>query len=431
MTSVSRLAAVAELPSLQPVQLGWLASAVFVVSTGYGALMPLLPAWLSELTPGATEAEIARHVGFLSGMYAGGVLVGAPLWGVMSDRAGRGRILVFGLVGYVASLLLLLVPTLSSLWGMYVLRGATGFFVAAVVPVVAALVAEHTPRQQRARRFAWLSAMSLLGFLFGPGMGVVADGIGALLISGVVSPSLSARFVIVLSAVLGATMMAGLTVTLPTTQPANAAAQISPGASTEGRHLALWWLNGVVMLVLAGFELGILLQGQQHPGVSSREIGLMFAECSLVMLGVNALLFFTNMLERVQSRWLIGVGLLLAMAGLLVLARHRLDIWMYVGISLTAAGTGLVLPVIAYLGASVSRQMLSVTMGGLAAAASFGQTLGSSAGGWIFGAFARDSFAWLALPLAVMLVLLLMCPRWLSAVYASPTIHPALPEPRD
>ncbi len=431
MTSVSRLAAVAELPSLQPVQLGWLASAVFVVSTGYGALMPLLPAWLSELTPGATEAEIARHVGFLSGMYAGGVLVGAPLWGVMSDRAGRGRILVFGLVGYVASLLLLLVPTLSSLWGMYVLRGATGFFVAAVVPVVAALVAEHTPRQQRARRFAWLSAMSLLGFLFGPGMGVVADGIGALLISGVVSPSLSARFVIVLSAVLGATMMAGLTVTLPTTQPANAAAQISPGASTEGRHLALWWLNGVVMLVLAGFELGILLQGQQHPGVSSREIGLMFAECSLVMLGVNALLFFTNMLERVQSRWLIGVGLLLAMAGLLVLARHRLDIWMYVGISLTAAGTGLVLPVIAYLGASVSRQMLSVTMGGLAAAASFGQTLGSSAGGWIFGAFARDSFAWLALPLAVMLVLLLMCPRWLSVVYVSPTIHPALPEPHD
>jgi predicted MFS family arabinose efflux permease len=431
MTSVSRLAAVAELPSLQPVQLGWLASAVFVVSTGYGALMPLLPAWLSELTPGATEAEIARHVGFLSGMYAGGVLVGAPLWGVMSDRAGRGRILVFGLVGYVASLLLLLVPTLSSLWGMYVLRGATGFFVAAVVPVVAALVAEHTPRQQRARRFAWLSAMSLLGFLFGPGMGVVADGIGALLISGVVSPSLSARFVIVLSAVLGATMMAGLTVTLPTTQPANAAAQISPGASTEGRHLALWWLNGVVMLVLAGFELGILLQGQQHPGVSSREIGLMFAECSLVMLGINALLFFTNMLERVQSRWLIGVGLLLAMAGLLVLARHRLDIWMYVGISLTAAGTGLVLPVIAYLGASVSRQMLSVTMGGLAAAASFGQTLGSSAGGWIFGAFARDSFAWLALPLAVMLVLLLMCPRWLSVVYVSPTIHPALPEPHD
>lgn len=431
MTSVSRLAAVAELPSLQPVQLGWLASAVFVVSAGYGALMPLLPAWLSELTPGATEAEIARHVGFLSGMYAGGVLVGAPLWGVMSDRAGRGRILVFGLVGYVASLLLLLVPTLSSLWGMYVLRGATGFFVAAVVPVVAALVAEHTPRQQRARRFAWLSAMSLLGFLFGPGMGVVADGIGALLISGVVFPSLSARFVIVLSAVLGATMMAGLTVTLPTTQPANAAAQISPAASTEGRHLALWWLNGVVMLVLAGFELGILLQGQQHPGVSSREIGLMFAECSLVMLGVNALLFFTNMLERVQSRWLIGVGLLLAMAGLLVLARHRLDIWMYVGISLTAAGTGLVLPVIAYLGASVSRQMLSVTMGGLAAAASFGQTLGSSAGGWIFGAFARDSFAWLALPLAVMLVLLLMCPRWWSATYALPSIHPALPEPHD
>jgi hypothetical protein len=52
------------------------------------------------------------------------------------------------------------------------------------------------------------------------------------------------------------------------------------------------------MFVLAGFELGIVLQGQRHPDLSSREVSLMFAECSLVMLGVNAVLFFTGLLER-------------------------------------------------------------------------------------------------------------------------------------
>ena len=34
---------------LGPWQLAWLAAAVFVVSAGYGALMPLLPAWLTPL----------------------------------------------------------------------------------------------------------------------------------------------------------------------------------------------------------------------------------------------------------------------------------------------------------------------------------------------------------------------------------------------
>ena len=60
--------------ALRPAQLAWLAAAVFVVSAGYGALMPLLPGWLGPMMPGAGGSEIARHVGFLSGVYAAGVL---------------------------------------------------------------------------------------------------------------------------------------------------------------------------------------------------------------------------------------------------------------------------------------------------------------------------------------------------------------------
>lgn len=105
-------------------QLVWLASAVFVASAGYGGLMPLLPRWLVPMMPAASAGEIARHVGMLSGAYAAGVLIGAPLWGILSDRVGRGRILVVGLVGYVASLLLLLAPDLFGIWFIYAMRGA-------------------------------------------------------------------------------------------------------------------------------------------------------------------------------------------------------------------------------------------------------------------------------------------------------------------
>ena len=408
---------------LRPAQLAWLAAAVFVVSSGYGALMPLLPGWLAPMMAGATATEVARQVGFLSGVYAAGVLVGALMWGVVSDRFGRGRILIIGLIGYVASLLLLLLPAIESLWVVYALRGSTGLFVAAVIPVVAALVAEHTPQAQRARRFAWLGAMSLLGFLFGPGLIIVAGWVGSWFGDAAVSATLSARIVLLLSALLGAVMMLGLAVTLPPSHAAAAAAadRSPPATSGQGRPVALLWLNGALMFVLAGFELGIVLQGQQEGGQSSRQAALMFVECSLVMLGVNAVLFFTSLLERIAARMLIATGLLLAMAGLAVLTRHNSELWMYLGVSLASAGTGLVLPVIAYLAAGTAAHKLGATMGGLAAAAGLGQTLGSAAGGWLFGIFAQRSFGLLAVPLVAMLVLLLARPLWWAGAAAGLT----------
>ena len=397
---------------LRPVQVAWLAAAVFIVSAGYGALLPVLPAWLASLMPGTGAAELGRHVGFLSGVYAAGVLLGAPLWGAASDRVGRRRILLIGLVGYVASLLLLLAPVMSNVWGIYALRAATGFFVAAVVPVVAALVAEHTPESQRARRFAWLGAMSLLGFLFGPALSTAASWVGPWMADGAVSPALPAQGVLVLSALLGGVMMLGLAATAPATdfvsQRAQSVHRHAPRSPATSHPAALLWLSGTVMFVLAGFELGIVLLGQQQGGQSSRQAAIMLAECSLVMLAVNALLFITSLLEKIPAWMLIGAGLLLAMLGLAVLAADPSDGWMYLGVSLTAAGTGLVMPVIAYLAAGAAPQRLGVVMGGLTAAGGLGQTLGSAAGGWLFGSLAHRSFGWLALPLVLMLLLVLV-----------------------
>ena len=414
----------AEPAALRPVQVAWLAGSVFIVSAGYGALLPVLPGWLASMLPGASAAEVGRHVGFLSGVYAAGVLLGAPLWGVVSDRVGRGRILIVGLVGYIASLLLLLLPAMAGLWGLYALRGTTGFFVAAVVPVVAALVAGHTPKDKRARRFAWLGAMSLLGFLFGPALGAVAQWVAPRIADGAASPALSAQTVLVLSATLGGVMILGLAGALPASHDAGKPVHDKAVGSTEGPPFALLWLSGTVMFVLAGFELGIVLQGQQQPGQSSRQAAIMLAECSLVMLGVNALLFITALLEKVSARVLMGTGLVVAIAGLAVLAADWSDAWMYLGVSLTSAGTGLVLPVIAYLAAGASPQRLGAVMGGLAAAAGLGQTLGSAAGGWLFGALAHLGFGWFALPLVLMLGFLLGRPGWWS-VFAAVAIDGA------
>lgn len=408
--SVAQHGVQASTRGLGPAQLAWLAAAVFVVSAGYGALMPLLPGWLAPLLHDSDPGALSRHVGYLSGAYTAGVLVGAPLWGLWTDRFGRTSLLLGGLVGYVASLVPLLRPEWLGVTGIYLLRGANGFFVAAVIPVVPALVAEHTPRALRARRYAWLGASSLLGFFLGPGLSAAADPIArfAGIASGAAwSPT---NLVIALSTALGALTMLGLAASLPAGPAAEEVECVEDDASTRRRTLALWLLNGVVMAVLAGFELGIVLQGQQHPEVSSREVALMFAECSLVMLAVNALLFFTGLLDRTDARKVLGAGLALAIAGLGLLSRYGPPAWLYVGVSLTAAGTGLVLPTISYMAAGSTRRRLGAAMGGLAAAASFGQTLGSAVAGWLFGVVAQAGFVWLAVPLVALLGLVAWWP---------------------
>lgn len=390
------------------VQLAWLAAAVLVVSTGYGALMPLLPTWLVLARPDAAASEVADHVGFITGVYALGVLLGAPLWGLLSDRVGRTPILIMGLIGYVASLLLLLAPSLTGLPGLYALRGASGFFVAAVIPVVSALIAERTRPWQRARRFAWLGAVSLIGFLFGPWLNAAAEWIS----QGALREMSAPQVVVGLSALLGAVTIAGQIWTLPRSLPSPSSPRPDRGGHQAEGFAALCGLDTMVMFALSGFEVGIMLQGQQHPDLSSRQVSMMFAECSLVMLGVNAVLFFSELLERTAPRKLICAGLMLAITGLALLSWHRTEVWMYLGVSLTSAGTGLVLPVIAYVAAGAERARLGVTMGGLAAASSVGQILGSAVGGWLFGVAAQHSYGWLTAPLVAILALVLLRPTW-------------------
>lgn len=265
---------------LSPAQVAWLAITIFAVSEDFGALMPVLPAWLNTL------------------------MLGAPLWGVVGDRVGYGRILILGLVGFVVASLLLLIPALTAVWSMYALRGATGFFVAAVILVVAALVAEHTPVAQRARRFAWLGTMSLLGFLLGPALTVLAEWIAAWTGETASAAVAAAQGVVVLFAALGAMIILGVVVTLPASAKASASVQADTAILDQQSKAPLWALSGAVALVLAAFELGIVLQGQEHTALSPLQIAMMFAECSLVMLAVNAVLFLTGLLEKISARTL-------------------------------------------------------------------------------------------------------------------------------
>ncbi|WP_199683667.1 MFS transporter [Brevundimonas sp. LPMIX5] len=119
------------------------------------------------------------HVG--AAVTAAGVawMLMARFWGVRSDQIGRRKVLLIALAGFAVSYAALglfmnaalaLVPAaIISFLGMTAARTAAGAFYAAVPPVCAAVVADHTPPAERARAMGAVGAASALGMVVGPG----------------------------------------------------------------------------------------------------------------------------------------------------------------------------------------------------------------------------------------------------------------------
>ena len=106
-------------------------------------------------------------------------MVMARVWGVASDRRGRRRILLLGLLGFAVSYLLLTVfidlalrtamAPLLAFAGLVIGRGIAGVFYAAVPATGMALVADHIPAEQRTGAMAAIGASSAAGMVVGPG----------------------------------------------------------------------------------------------------------------------------------------------------------------------------------------------------------------------------------------------------------------------
>ena len=65
---------------------------------GIGLIFPILPGLLKELTG---NGEISTIYGLILAAYAAMQFLFAPLWGRVSDRIGRRKILLLGLGGSV------------------------------------------------------------------------------------------------------------------------------------------------------------------------------------------------------------------------------------------------------------------------------------------------------------------------------------------
>jgi DHA1 family multidrug resistance protein-like MFS transporter len=136
---------------------------LIVVTLGYGLVIPIFPFYIQEL--GGSGGEM----GMLVALSALTELLFGPLWGGISDRMGRKRVLMVGVFGYGASLLLM--GFASRLWMLFAARALSGLLTAATMPSAMAYVGDTTTERDRGGGIGWLGSAAGLGIILGPGVG--------------------------------------------------------------------------------------------------------------------------------------------------------------------------------------------------------------------------------------------------------------------
>lgn len=362
-------------PALPLRALAALLLAAFTVSLAYGIALPVLPFLLERrLGPGA---DVAWHTGLLTGTYTLALFLFAPLWGRVSDHRQRRAIILIGMIGFTVSLTLF--AFIGSLVALYLGRFLTGAFSAAVIPVSLALISDWAPDDDwRARRFAWLSIAGVAGFLLGPTIG---GGVAQMWSTGM-PPS---GFPFLLAAVAAAIGSAAVWLAIPAAPPPSVyRARPQAPRAAPGLVSRLLVLAAIVAGGIGTFEVSLALQAQQRLGLGPAEIGLMFTECSLVMVVAQAVVF-NPWFPAHATRSLIVPGF-----GALALALALMP-WMddrtllFVAVGLIAASAGILSPILAFWVSQAAGPAQGSELGRQSAASSLGQTIGSAIGGLLFG----------------------------------------------
>ncbi|MBD3847437.1 MFS transporter [Bosea sp. SSUT16] len=354
--------------------------AMFAITVGYGVALPILPFLIEQIAGESTPQALSWHTGLLTGAYIIAIFVGAPVWGRISDRYGRKPIILVGLLGFAATTAFFAVT--ESLPLLYLGRFLAGLFAAAITPVAYALIGDYAPSKEwRAHRFALINIAGTAGFFIGPLLGGLAVRVAGRLWAlppdrSLAMPLLTATGLAVIAAVL-------VVILLPSGTRRENLDVTHDAARIERRAmLRLLAIALVTALAIGVFEVGLALRGKVL-GLDAAHIGIMFAECSLVMAVVQALVF-SPLIKPEFTRWFVAPGLATLAIGLVIVSLVSTSVLMSVAVALVAASAGMLSPVATYWASFGIPTSQGAQLGRMTAAASLGQALGSVAGGALF-----------------------------------------------
>jgi MFS transporter, DHA1 family, tetracycline resistance protein len=144
--------------------------AVLIDVIGFGIVMPVLPALITDLGKVDME-EAARLSGWMLAAFAVAGFFAGPVLGNLGDRFGRRPVLLFSMVAFAADYALMaFAPSLGWLFLGRVIAGAAG----ATFGPASAVIADVTPPEKRSAAFGMIGAAFGIGFIIGPALGGLA-----------------------------------------------------------------------------------------------------------------------------------------------------------------------------------------------------------------------------------------------------------------
>lgn len=301
-----------------------LMSVQFFVYLGFGLIIPILP----EVILDQNYKEI--HVGGLLTIYALASFFTAPFWGSLSDRTGRKKLILTGLVGFSASFFLFAL-FMNHLALLYLARIIGGIFSGALYTAVTGFIADLTDEENRNKYMGFMGMSIGLGFIFGPAIGGVLGNI-SLQVPFIASGSLIAFLFIYASIILEEPKQHN---------EANKRAWVPQGGTMLWRYRVkyLFLLSFTITLILAGIEATFQLFQIEKIAMTPLQLGYLFMASGFVDAAIQG-----GVVRRVkngtETKWIIGAQIVTAI-GLILIPFTSSLLWAGVALSIFTAGNAL------------------------------------------------------------------------------------------
>ena len=397
-----------------------LLSGVFLVMTGLGMTLPVLPFYIEKLlsSEGVSSKTVSLHVGLITAAFPLTQFFFSSYLGSLSDKVGRRPLILGGIAGFSVSTFIFSLG--GSIALLYISRLMAGIFAAGFVTASGAYIADKTPREKRGKNLALLSGVAGLGAVAGPLLGNLFSKVSMKFnfpFGQFILDKFSAPFVIsaALTLVVFVLYIFFLRESLYTKEKntlqmeTKAKVRLLPNWRSINRtFLLLLVLSFTSQLALSMFEGTFALHSQRLFSFGPRQMGLVFIVCGSLM-GLLQLGPVAWLIEKKGENFLLPFGFLSLGIGIFLLTTSRQMELILIYVAFISIGMALLTPSLASLITKDSEKGYGASLGIFSSVNSLGQVAGVVLGGIIM--IWSDHLSYWIVAVILMVVAYLLLPK--------------------